>query len=283
MPKKINLDSSGLRQSTQTEVLLWRDKVYSHSTLKKMIQQSLKHACLVLFSSFCAIGVGLKCGVHPHQVFATSSSTLSNAIESYHQVNSLYDKTINCFSTLAQSNVASNDSFKVSEGERFAPNFFRLGNFNSSQLIVMYSEISFHFCKNCRIFCEGVKEAIIDTINRNNMAFGHNMAFGPASGHNLAFGLTTAFGHNLAFGLTMAFGRNLAFGLNLPFGLAMAFGLVMAFSLNDFIERILVDQNGLVGHNNLANYIGLFSRIGLVSVNGTISFIGLVGLVSIGA
>jgi hypothetical protein len=34
----------------------------------------------------------------------------------------------------------SNDSFKVSEGERFAPNFFRLGDFNSSQLIVMYSK-----------------------------------------------------------------------------------------------------------------------------------------------
>jgi hypothetical protein len=38
-------------------------------------QRSSKHACLVLFSFFCAIGVGLKCGVHPHQVLATSSST----------------------------------------------------------------------------------------------------------------------------------------------------------------------------------------------------------------
>jgi hypothetical protein len=38
-------------------------------------QRSSKHACLVLFSSFCAIGAGLKCGVHPHQVLATSSST----------------------------------------------------------------------------------------------------------------------------------------------------------------------------------------------------------------
>jgi hypothetical protein len=70
---------------------------------------------LVLFSSFCAIGVGLKCGVHPHQVLATSSSTLSNAIESYHQVNLLYDGTINCFSTLAQSSVASNKMFNYKE------------------------------------------------------------------------------------------------------------------------------------------------------------------------
>jgi hypothetical protein len=33
-----------------------------------------KHACRVLFSSFCAIGMGLKCGVHSHQVIAKSLS-----------------------------------------------------------------------------------------------------------------------------------------------------------------------------------------------------------------
>jgi hypothetical protein len=138
-----------------------------------------------------------------------------------------------------------------SEGVRAAPNL-------SHQLIVEsnYSKISFHFCEDCRIFHEGVKEAIINTINRNNMAFGHNMAFGlafghnmafgcnlafgrylafgpiTAFGHNLAFGLTTAFGHNLAFALTMAFGRNLAFGHNLAFGLTTAFGRNLAFGLN---------------------------------------------------
>jgi hypothetical protein len=115
MPDKINLESSGLQRSTQTEVLRWRDKVYSHSTLKKIIKQSLKHTCLVLFSSFCAIGAGLKCRVHPHQVFVTSSSTLSNAIKSYHQVNLLYNRTINCFSTLAQSSVVSNEIFNYEE------------------------------------------------------------------------------------------------------------------------------------------------------------------------
>jgi hypothetical protein len=62
----------------------------------------------------------------------------------------------------------------------------------------------------------------------------------------------------------------------------MAFSLTMAFDLNDFVERILVNQNGLVGRNDLAGYIGLFGRIGLVGVNSTISFIGLIGLVSIG-
>ncbi len=118
----------------------------------------------------------------------------------------------------------SNETFKLidalsSDGAHFAPNFFQLGDFNSSKLIVMYSEISFHFCKDCRIFCEGVKEAIINTINRNNMAFGHNTAFGSAFGHNMAFGLS--FGHDAAFGL--AFGHNKL--------LITAFGHIKLFKL----------------------------------------------------
>jgi hypothetical protein len=150
-------------------------------------------------------------------------------------------------------------------------------NSQKFQFIVafIYSTISLHFCKDFGIFCEGVKEAIIDAIHRNNiplLAFGLILAFGLnlAFGRNLAFGLNTAFGHNLAFGLTMAFGLimafgcnlafglnlafditiafgcNLAFGLNLAFshnlafGLTMAFGLIMAFSLNNFVECILV-------------------------------------------
>jgi hypothetical protein len=79
------------------------------------VKRSLKHACLVLFSSFCAIGTGLECGVHSHQVLAQSSSLISNAIDSYHRVNTLYDGTINCFSTLAQSSLASNETFNYKE------------------------------------------------------------------------------------------------------------------------------------------------------------------------
>jgi hypothetical protein len=55
--------------------------------------------------------MGLKSGVHSHQVIAKRSSLFSNAIASYHQVNSLYNGTINCFSTLAQSSVVSNNTF----------------------------------------------------------------------------------------------------------------------------------------------------------------------------
>jgi hypothetical protein len=115
MPNKINLDSSSLQRSSLTDNLRRQDKIYCHSILKKVIKRSSKYACLVLFSSFCAIGAGFKCEVHSHQVFATSSSTLSNAIKSYHQVNLLYNRTINCFSTLAQSSMASNETFNYKE------------------------------------------------------------------------------------------------------------------------------------------------------------------------
>jgi hypothetical protein len=116
MPDKINLDSSGLQRSVRSEVLSRREKVYSHSTtVLKSVKRSSKHACLVLFLSFCAIGAALDGGVHSHQVLLQSSSLLSNAVDSYHRVNLLYDGTINCFSTLAQSTVASNETFNYKE------------------------------------------------------------------------------------------------------------------------------------------------------------------------
>ena len=116
MPTQVNLDTSGLRRSARSAVLSRRDKIYSHSTtVLKSVQRSSKHACLVLFSSFCTIGAVLKCGTQSHQVLVQSSSLFSKAVNSYHQVNSLYDGTINCFSTLAQSSVASNETFNYKE------------------------------------------------------------------------------------------------------------------------------------------------------------------------
>ena len=44
-----------------------------------------------------------------------SSSRLTHAIESYHRVNSLYDGTINCFSNLAQSSTALNETFNYKQ------------------------------------------------------------------------------------------------------------------------------------------------------------------------
>jgi hypothetical protein len=132
MPTPINLDSSGLRCSSRTEVLGRCGKVYSNMTtlmdhddrptssqtahLRLASQQSFKSA-LVLFSTICSFGYGLSCMAHSLQekVTITSTSTFLNAINSYHRVNTLYDGTINCFSTLAQSSIASNETFSYNQ------------------------------------------------------------------------------------------------------------------------------------------------------------------------
>ncbi len=49
------------------------------------------------------------------KVTVTSTSTFSNAIDSYHCVNTLYDGRINCFSTLAQSSIALNKTFSYNQ------------------------------------------------------------------------------------------------------------------------------------------------------------------------
>jgi hypothetical protein len=46
---------------------------------------------------------------------STATSTFSEAIDSYHWVNTLYDEKINCFSTLVQSSIASNETFNYNQ------------------------------------------------------------------------------------------------------------------------------------------------------------------------
>jgi hypothetical protein len=48
---------------------------------------------------------------HSLQEKVTVTSTFSKAIDSYHRVNTLYNGTINCFLTLAQSSIALNETF----------------------------------------------------------------------------------------------------------------------------------------------------------------------------
>jgi hypothetical protein len=116
MPNIINLDSSGLQCSSRKELLSQQDKIYSHSTTSfKQIKRGSKNACLVLFSSFCTVGAELTCGAHSLYDNVISLSKFSNAIDSYHRVNSLYDGTINCFSTLALSSTASNEHLPTSK------------------------------------------------------------------------------------------------------------------------------------------------------------------------
>ena len=70
----------------------------------------------MLLSSICSVGYGLPSIAHSLQEKVTVTSTIpqsafSKAIDSYHQVNSLYDGTINCFLTMAQAGDASNKTF----------------------------------------------------------------------------------------------------------------------------------------------------------------------------
>jgi hypothetical protein len=51
---------------------------------------------------------------YPHQVLVQSSSRLTH-VDSFHRVNSLYNRNINCFSTLAQSSTASNETFNYKQ------------------------------------------------------------------------------------------------------------------------------------------------------------------------
>jgi len=133
MPPPINLETSGSCRSSRTEVLARRGLVYSNTTLtnqdKGMTKPQPAHLCsasqqnshlksaLVLFSTICSFGYGLSCMAHSLQenVSTTSTSTFSNAIDSYHCMNTLYDGTINCFSTLAKSNIASNETFSYNQ------------------------------------------------------------------------------------------------------------------------------------------------------------------------
>jgi len=129
MPSPINLETSGLRRSSRTEVLARRGLVYSNMTLTdqdegmtkpqpthlRSASQRSSHlkSALVLFSTICSFGYGLSCMAHSLQekVSTTSTSTFLNAIDSYHRVNTLYNGMINCFSTLAQSSITWNETF----------------------------------------------------------------------------------------------------------------------------------------------------------------------------
>ncbi len=64
-------DSNGLRCSAERAVSSQRE-VFFHSRISfKQIKRSSKHACLVLFLSFCATGAALNGGVHFSPVLAS--------------------------------------------------------------------------------------------------------------------------------------------------------------------------------------------------------------------
>ncbi len=159
----------------------------------------------------------------------------------------------------------------------------------SSKLIVGCdnSEISFHFCKDCRIFREGVKDSSIGIISNNGID-GRTMAFGRlllAVGLIMPSGCKLAFGHIMAFGRNLAFGRIMAFGRNMAFGRIMAFSrncnelieLIMAFGLNELIELNDVGPIKLIVKYHIGlivRIIGLVGHIGLCVLNGSSTLAG---------
>jgi hypothetical protein len=93
-------------------------RIAAHSTLP-IKHTPLKVACLALFSSICSYGMGMMTLVHTHQTIAMRMpSLLTAAVNSFHQVNTFYDGTINCFSTLAQSRQVSNEMFTYKQALR---------------------------------------------------------------------------------------------------------------------------------------------------------------------
>jgi hypothetical protein len=107
MPVPVDLHGSGLQRSSRLVELHSSDTIAAHST--KSIKQSFyKVAALVLFSSLCAYGMGTTALVHHAK---QKPSLLTTAIDSFHQFNTLYEGTVNCFFTLAQSSEASNETF----------------------------------------------------------------------------------------------------------------------------------------------------------------------------
>jgi hypothetical protein len=111
MPESVDLHKSGLQHLSRLAALHSNETITAHSTLP--IKHTLfKTACLALFSLFCSYGMGMVALAHTHQMIAMQRpSLLTTAVNSFHWVNTLYDGTINCFSTLAQSSEASSEMF----------------------------------------------------------------------------------------------------------------------------------------------------------------------------
>jgi hypothetical protein len=146
----------------------------------------------------------------------------------------------------------------------------------SSKLIVGcgYSKISFHYCEDCRIFCDGVKDSTIG-ISSNNGLVGL-----------IGLGLVGLIG----FGLISLVGLS---GIN---GLIRQIGLVGLVGLSGFslISLVGLSLDGLIGHTSLTGLIGDigfglislvglsgFSLVGLSGIHGLIVQIGLTGFVGL--
>jgi hypothetical protein len=148
----------------------------------------------------------------------------------------------------------------------------------SSKLIVGcgYSKISFHFCKDCRIFCEGVKDSsTIDIVGNNGI-----IGLADCDRISLVGLLTLAdcwiVGSLGDIGLIVRInglvGRIVQNGLNGFINLGVSF---ISLGLVGFIGLGLVSIAGLIGHISLVGLGGLSGISGLVGRINGVSFISL--------
>jgi hypothetical protein len=154
-------------------------------------------------------------------------------------------------------------------------------SFQTSKLIVIYSKTSLHFCKDCRIFCEGEWEQQRQ-LNRHTNLVGVGLIV-----HISLVGCTEFIGLD---GLIGCIGCNDLIGIVSLVGLVGIVGLIGCNGLVGLIGLVdLIDHigcNGFVGHIGLVGLIKLIKLINLINLGsislfslvGLIGFIGLVGL-----
>ena len=181
-----------------------------------------------------------------------------------------------------------------SEGARFAPNFDRPSDLDSSKLIVIFLKISFHFCEDYRIFREGEYQVkndgyAIDKQRSANICIGSvdcnssvdcNVLVGRIDLNNLnglvdQISIISLIGVgdlslNSLVGSSASFARQLIgnIGLGISF---IGLGFVGFICLGFFSLGGLINHNDLVGGSDLVDHIGL----NFIDHNGLVSFIGL--------
>jgi hypothetical protein len=165
-----------------------------------------------------------------------------------------------------------------------------LANLSLQLIVVIFCKISFHFCEDCRIFCEGEYQVKNDgyAINKQYQVKDDGYAINK---HHLplsAFGLISSFGHNLAFGIIMAFGIISFSGFGFV-GLIIRNGLIGLIGINGLISHMVIGHvgpidciglNGHIGRNGLIDHVGFVSHTDLASAS--INSLSLISLVCIG-
>jgi hypothetical protein len=225
----------------------------------------------------------------------------------------------------------------ASEGARFAPYIFenaftytnelnhegvraQATSFQASKLIFNYFEISFHFCEDCRIFCEGewqVKDNGYSIVKQQSSKTQEWEQHWQLNGHTGLVGLLDFVGHNGQINLVSHSGCislvgindiNLIankwqlIGLNGRFGdigrnniigfvliaLSASVALLAHRPCNFAADTCQVGPFGCTGPNSFKGVSSLIGQISLVrlsgptSISGLISHKGLVGFIGIG-